>query len=80
MATLLEGMNAHNVTAGILEEARTKLLLAVVPRGESKPRELRERLRLWEAGHFGALLDRVHSQKRETARVVWPAEERAARR
>eukprot|EP00972_Heterocapsa_arctica_P083697 12333821-Heterocapsa_arctica.AAC.1 len=80
-AALLEGMNADDATSALLEEARSKLLLAHVPRGDSKPHEFRARFAEWRAGEFGTLLRRVEDQRERanTRRASTSAEDRAAR-
>ena len=48
-ADLVEGSNQGDFVAATLEQARTKLLLARIPKGFSLPAELRVRFGLWEA-------------------------------
>ena len=50
-----------------LEEIRTKLLLAPVPRGSHLKVELSRRLQLWIDGKFVELLSRAENQAREAA-------------
>ena len=61
-AVLLEGMNADDADSAKLEEARSKLILAHVPKGSSKPHELRLRFAAWTAGDFDGLLQRIKNQ------------------
>ena len=51
-----------------MEEARTKLLLSLPPRGRNVPVELAKRLELWDLGDFHTLLLRAEAQQH--ARVV----------
>jgi len=69
-AGLIEGMNANSATAGALEEGRSKLLLAVIPKGASPPTEMRVRLDLWQSGRFEELLARIEVQQAASAGAV----------
>jgi len=66
-AECVEGCNAGDATAADLEQARSKLLLAHLPKGCSTPVEMRQRLALWRAGSFLLLLERVEAQARDAA-------------
>ena len=48
---------------GLLEEARTKLLLSAIPDGAADAEEVHERCRLWEEASFKTLLARVEQQR-----------------
>ena len=61
-ATCIEGCNAGDASSAILEQARSKLLLAHVPKCSSTPLELTARLQLWQSSSFVELLERVESQ------------------
>ena len=63
-ATLVEGCNANATGADTLEQARSKLLLAHIPKGRSQAHELRARLALWAGADFLQLLERVEAQGR----------------
>ena len=58
------GCNANAVDAGTLEQARSKMPLAHIPKGHSQAHELRARLALWEGAEFLPLLERVEAQGR----------------
>ena len=66
-AELIEGSNAGDESAAVLEQARTKLLLAHLPKGCSTPLEMRTRLDLWRTGAFLELLRRIEGQQRPAA-------------
>ena len=51
----------------VLEQARSKLLLAHVPKGSSTNLELQTRFRLWQDAAFGRLLERIELQARAAA-------------
>ena len=58
-AACVDGCNVGDTSAAVLEQARSKLLLAPVPKGCSMSAELGTRFALWEAGSFSDLLDRA---------------------
>ena len=66
-AELIEGSNAGDESAAVSEQARTKLLLAHLPKGCSTPLEMRTRLDLWRTGAFLELLRRIEGQQRPAA-------------
>ena len=59
---LVEGCNSGSSTFASLEQARSKLLLAVIPREANAAHEMRARLNLWDARDFVALLERAEAQ------------------
>jgi hypothetical protein len=61
-ASCVEGCNAGDASSAVLEQARSKLLLAHIPKGGSTLLELRTRLELWQQGSFVTLLERVSAQ------------------
>ena len=64
MASLLEGMAEGSAEACALEYARTKLLLAPVPRSTNNRCELARRLERWKSGSYEELLCRAENQSR----------------
>ena len=66
-AACVEGSNVGDNSAALLEQARSKLLLAPVPKGCSTSAELGVRFALWEAGSFADLLVRLEVQAKNTA-------------
>gem|GEM_PF-7075693 len=78
-ASLVEGMNANDSKSALLEEARSKLLLARIPRGCSVPHELRARLGAWDAGEFEELLSRIEVQRERFLSSKAPAGARRRR-
>eukprot|EP00973_Karenia_brevis_P091199 12406334-Karenia_brevis.AAC.1 len=46
-----------------LEEARSKLLLSQCPKSAHGPKELAQRLDMWQRGDFEALLVRIEVQR-----------------
>ena len=55
----IEGMNEGDATAGLLQKAMWKLLLAHIPRRCSTNHELNLRFRVWPSGQHAALLERI---------------------
>ena len=78
-AELVEGCNAGDESASVLERARSKLLLAHLPKGSSTPVEMRKRLDLWAAGRFLELLERIEEQQRAARASGKTARARGAR-
>ena len=66
-ASTLEGVVNGDAEACALEQARSKLLLGVPPRGSNTRVELARRLALWEEGAFEELLLRAEEQARARA-------------
>jgi hypothetical protein len=66
-AMLVEGCNSGSSTFASLEQARSKLLLAVIPREANAAHEMRARLNLWDARDFVALLERAEAQASASA-------------
>lgn len=64
---LVEGCNSGSSTFASLEQARSKLLLAVIPREANAAHEMRARLNLWDARDFVALLERAEAQASASA-------------
>lgn len=54
----MEGMLAGHISVNLLEQARSKLLLAALPQGRNMQRELGIRFGLWENASFGELIIR----------------------
>ena len=61
-AELMEGCNAGDASSAALEQGRTKLLLAHLPKGSSTPFEMRKRLGIWRNHCFLGLLERIEEQ------------------
>lgn len=66
-------------SAALLGQARSKLLLALPPRGASLPFELRARLDLWESGSFLSLLERIEEQRARAGSTSGLRRQRGAR-
>ena len=80
-AALIEGCNSGDATFAALEQARTKLLLAVVPRTANAAQEMRARFAFWDARDFVQLLERAEAQASAFAgRRAGPNEDGASSR
>ena len=85
MAATLAGMLGGFDRAGILEQARSKVLYGLIPKGFSTRDELGKRFALWENGKFAELLLRAEAhvafrtQDRTRRRGGSSAQQRAAR-
>ena len=66
-AECVAGCNDGDASWAVSEQARSKLLLAHVPKGSSTNLELQTRFRLWLDAAFGPLLQRVELQAQEAA-------------
>ena len=61
-ANHFEAMNRGDSTAGRLQRAMWRLLLAHIPRRCSTNHELAARFKLWRQGEYETLLERIESQ------------------
>ena len=61
-ANHFEAMNRGDATAGRLQRAMWRVLLAHIPRRCSTNHELATRFKLWQHGEYETLLERVESQ------------------
>ena len=61
-ANHLEAMNRGDATAGRLQKAMWRLLVAHIPKRCSTNHELAERFKVWQRGDYGTLLERIESQ------------------
>jgi hypothetical protein len=78
IADLLTGISLGNVFSCRLEEARSRLLLAIPPRKFNLRVELAKRMALWEAGSFESLVSRIEDQARSRSAPAQTAPEHAS--
>ena len=65
-ANHFEAMNKGDSTAGQVQRAMWRLLLAHIPRRCMTNHELATRFRLWQHGEYETLLERIESQVQTT--------------